>query len=93
MRALQADRIAARQRARDSAARARRTAEEREAQLQTRRDAYARRTAGEREAELQMRRDADASRTPEVREAQNQTFTNNSIISIIIYINSMQIII
>ena len=52
MRALQADRIAARQRARDSAARARRTAEEREAQLQTRRDAYARRTAGEREAEL-----------------------------------------
>ena len=58
MRALQADRIAARQRARDSAARARRTAEEREAQLQTRRDAYARRTAGEREAELQMRRDA-----------------------------------
>ena len=60
MRALQADRIAARQRARDSAARARRTAEEREAQLQTRRDAYARRTAGEREAELQMRRDADA---------------------------------
>ena len=42
-RALQADRRAARQRARDSAARARRTAEEREAQLQTRRDAYARR--------------------------------------------------
>ena len=32
MRALQADRIAARQRARDSAARARRTAEEREDQ-------------------------------------------------------------
>ena len=72
MRALQADRIAARQRARDSAARARRTAEEREAQLQTRRDAYARRTAGEREAQLQRRRDADASRTPEVRETQLQ---------------------
>ena len=43
LRALQADRIAARQRARDSAAHARRTAEEREAQLQTRRDADARR--------------------------------------------------
>ena len=71
---------------------ARRTAEEREAQLQTRRDARARRTTEEREAELQMRRDAD-NQQQHISHQQNQTFTNNSIISIIIYVNSMQIII